>query len=286
MGYLQYQAIRPIHFGQIRRSLQVGEVIGFDGRTTHIAGQAHVIPTMDTIIKKGWLVPVEGPKNALAPITEIPLIEPHPTVSDPQAKQIPYATPETRAAAGKRSTAVQQHVWITGDWLNNMDGSRTCKVCGVTQRTDITRADRQRGDGSQQFHYTDAHMNTFMSLEELSCPTYLGDPGSAAAYAKDQVRKVRGRVDDVEEHLETMGVRLSKIESDNEFLRQRILQQPVIDATMLAEAILIIASKGRIDNHPALDEQIQALLPAPIPDLDELWPVAEAIVVPTTTTQE
>lgn len=317
MGFVSYRATRQINLGQLRRTLQPGDLVEFDGRTTRIAGQAHVVGTMDAIIKEGWLVPVDadpvGTSLAVAP-AQLPSVaaqEAAPEVAKvPRKPQVPnhvsparedqelnkrgekisYASPEARAASGKRPAPSQKHVWNTGgvspDWLNNLDGGRTCKVCGVTERSDLIRADRQRADGSQQYHYVDAHGNAIVSFEEMSCPTYLGDPGSAAAYAKDQVRKVRGRVDDVEDkldtvdgHLESVDERLARLEADNDFFRQRLIEQPVLDAEMVAEALLIIAAKARPDGRTALAERVRALLPAPALDPEVLRPVLDEILV-------
>lgn len=271
--FTAYRATRSIHLGQIRQDLAPGDVIEFDGRIARFKGKEHRISTMDAIIGNGWLVPVTPEASVPATFTpNLPAVrvpdEPLP-IKQPRAPQepnhatpahqdqelnlkgerIPYASPEARAASGKRPMSNQKHVWNdTGpspDWLNSSDGSRTCKVCGVTMRTDLIRVDRRRGDGSQQFHYVDAHGNSIVAFEELACPTYLGDPGSAAAYAKDQVRKVRGRVDDVEDKVDSIEDRLTRLEAENQALRAALAERPVLDADMVAEALLRLAEQAK-----------------------------------------
>lgn len=310
MSFVTYRATKDISLGQLRRGLRAGDLVEFDGTTTRVDGKDHRISTMDAVIQNKWLVPVGAPpveEHALTVMgVNLPAVvdvapEPVKTPRKPQepnhaspakedqaldkrGEKIVYASPAARAASGKRPAPSQQHVWGGGgsnapDWLNNLDGGRTCRVCGVTERVDLIRADRKRADGSQQIHYTDAHGNNIVSFEELACPTYLGDPGSAAAYAKDQVRKVRGRVDDVEDQLETVDERLARLESDNDFFRQRLLEQPVLDATMVAEALLLIAS-GRVGGKNVLAERVRALLPdygEIVPDI--LRPVLDAEIV-------
>lgn len=312
MGFTSYRATRQINLGQLRHTLQPGDVVEFDGRTTRIGGKDHTVPTTDGIIQAGWLVPLTPVATEPAPLAvAVPgAAMPQPVEKAPRKPQeasyatppredqgldkggnkINYASPEARAASGKRPNPDQKHVWNTAgpapDWLNNLDGGRTCKVCGVKERTDLIRADRMRGDGTQQFHYTDAHGNNIVAFEELSCPTYLGDPGSAAAYAKDQVRKVRGRVDDAEDKLddhdskfETVDERLARLEADNDFLRRRILETPVLDAQMIAEALLILANRARPDGSHLLGEKVRALLPAPALDINALRPVLDELVL-------
>lgn len=312
MSFVTYRATKDISLGQLRRGLRAGDLVEFDGTTTRVDGKDHRISTMDAVIQNKWLVPVGAPpveEHALTvmgvnlPAVVDVAVEPVKTPRKPQepnhapparedqaldtrGEKIGYASPAARAASGKRPAPSQQHVWGGGsttaapDWLN-ADGGRVCRVCGVTELRpgDLIRADRKRGDGSQQIHYRDAHGNQITSFEELSCPTYLGDPGSAAAIAKDQVRKVRGRVDDVEDQLETVDERLAQLESDNGFFRQRLLEQPVLDATMVAEALLLIAS-GRVGGKNVLAERVRALLPdygEIVPDI--LRPVLDAEIV-------
>jgi hypothetical protein len=285
MSFITYRATRDITIGQLRRTLRAGEEVRFDGTSTCVFGQTHIIPTMDAIIESKWLVPVDAGAALVVSAPSLPAVTAEPVVSQPpalniQGEPIPFASPQAARASGVRPAANQKHVWDSGSpntpsWLNNMDG-RTCVICGVTERSNLIRADRKRGDGTQQFHYTDAHGNAIVALEELSCPTYLGDPGSAAAYAKDQVRKVRGRVDTVEEHLGTVDDRLNQLQADNDFFRQRILEMPRLNAEMVADALVILAT--RQDVTPQLAEQIRLLLPAPPLVEPELVPRVEVYV--------
>lgn len=285
MSFFNYRATRDISIGQLRRTLRAGDVVEFDGVVTRVDGHEHRISTMDTIIGNKWLVPLDSEATAI--VVSAPSL---PTASsvesstpppkelvDRQGERIPWASPQAKGANGTRPAANQKHVWDSGNpnapgWLNNTEG-RTCVICGVTELWPgkLILADRKRADGSQQIHYVDAHGQKIVALEELSCPTYLGDPGSAAAYAKDQVRKVRGRVDTVEEHLGTVDERINQLQADNDFFRQRLLEMPRLNAEMVADALVILAT--RQGTAPQLTEQLKMLLlPAPPlvePDLIE-----------------
>ncbi len=260
-----YRAVKDITLGSPRGTIKQGTLVEYAGDKVFVYGEWVLIPTIDLIIDKKWLVPTQQelalsipPAEAVAPETPAPA----------EPERIPYNSPETATRNGKAPKADAQHVWDTRPtaFLNNTDGP-VCVICGVTKLTGFIRADRLRGDGSQQHQYRDAMGNLITTLEELSCPTYLGDPGSAAATAKDQVRKVRGRVDHVEGRLETVDERLERLEEDNEFLRNRLLNQPVLDAEMVADALTIIAQ--RTQGLPVLEEKVRALL-APILDVDDL----------------
>ena len=265
-----YRATREISLGQLRLTLRVGDVVEFNGTSTRVGGREHVISTMDAIIENKWLVPLEGDGGtALTVSAPAPLMVPSADPVPPpkvevnkQGERIPWASSQAQTANGTRPAANQKHVWDSGspnspDWLNNTDG-RTCVICGVTElfAGKLILVDRKRADGSQQIHYVDAHGQKIVALEELSCPTYLGDPGSAAAYAKDQVRKVRGRVDTVEEHLGTVDDRLNQLQADNEFFRQRLLEAPRLDSGMVVEALKTLL----MSQEPKLIEQFRTLL--------------------------
>lgn len=294
MSFTSYRATRDISLGQLRRTIRAGDVIEFDGATTRVDGRDFRISTMDTIIANKWLVPrdevagtaitVSAPALPALPVEpSIPLPPPKGELNQ-QGERIPWASAQAKAANGTRPAANQKHVWDSGNpnspgWLNNTEG-RTCVICGVTELwpSKLIRADRARADGSQQIHYVDAHGQAITALEELSCPTYLGDPGSAAAYAKDQVRKVRGRVDTVEEHLGTVDERLNQLQADNEFFRQRILETPRLNAEMVADALVILAT--RQGQTPQLAEQLRILLlPAPTLADEVLVPEGEKVMV-------
>lgn len=309
MSFVTYRATKDISIGQLRKGLQVGDLVEFDGVTTRVNKQDHRIPTLDAIIEKGWLVPLVAPVGtnlmvglpqtpavvegatmmvADAPIVRTPRKPQEPNYASPakegeeldtRGNHTPFGSPEARAASGKRPMPDQKHIWDTG-WLNHPNGERTCKVCGVTEETNTTRADRVRGNGSPTINYRDMHGKAIVSFEELSCPVYLGDANSTAAMTKDQVRKVRGRVDDVEDVLDTVGERLAQLEADNEFFRGRLLSQPVLDAQMVAEALLIIASRGvGTEGGNRIAEKVRALLSNSTIDAEVLHPVLEPVLV-------
>lgn len=278
--YKTYRVTKDLSLGQIRRVFQVGETIEFNGSMTRINGVEHRISTIDLIINNKWLVPVyeETAITIAAPQLPAVVIEKPVEKTEPLVR-IPFASKEAKEADGVRPVANKPHVWSgggVGDWLNSEDGP-VCKVCGVTKLTNLIRADRTRGDGKQQHLYRDATGNLLTSLEELSCPTYIGDPGSAAALAKEHVRRVRGRVDEIDGKLETVDDRLTRLEEDNEFLRQRLIDQPVLNAEMVAEALLIIASKANA--APKIAERIRMLLLPTIEKEEILSPLLEPELV-------
>jgi hypothetical protein len=88
-------------------------------------------------------------------------------------------------------------------------------------------------------HYTDVHGNTVSTFEELSCPVYLGDPGSAAATAKEHVRRVKGRVDVVEDQVDSIEDRLARLEAENAELRAELDRKP--DAEEVVEFLTEVA---------------------------------------------
>ena len=134
----------------------------------------------------------------------------------------------------------KEHQWDTG-WLNHSPGEATCKVCGARRVTTLIRADRQMPNGKQLYHYEDCHGNRISTFEELSCPIYIGDPGSAAATAKEGVRKVKHRVSGVETRVDTVEARLARLEAENEILREQIARGPLIDAITLIEGLRELA---------------------------------------------
>ena len=281
MGFTSYRATRDITLGQLRRTLRAGAVVEFDGATTRVDGREHRISTMDAIIENKWLVPlsdVAGTVLTVAPPTlPVVLAPPPPLAPKVEGNPIPFASKEAARAAGVRPGANEQHVWIAADYGS---ADLLCRVCGVTWEKSLIRADRTQGNGKQQFHYRDAHNQLITSFEELACPTYLGDPGSAAAIAKDQVRKVRGRVDTVEEHLGTVDDRLNRLQADNDFFRQRLLEMPVLNAEMVADALAILAE--RQTQAPQLAEQLRTMLllpPPPLVEAELLRPEAEPVMV-------
>ena len=281
MAFRKYRATKNIALGQLRRTLHTGDIVEYDGLVTRIAGQEYTLPTMDEVLSHKWLILVEEERadivqveaTTVSYLTPV-LPAPPPSASDVNAHgdRITFASPEAKSANGRRPKANAQHVWDSDSpthqpsWLNNLNG-RTCVVCGVTETQNI-RVDRQRADGRKVFSYEDAHGKKITSFEELSCPTYIGDAESAAAIAKDHIRRVRGRVDDVEDRLETVDDRLTRMEADNDFLRQRLLDRPILNAEMVAEALILLATKSA--DRPGLAEQVRALLPAPLP-IEEEW---------------
>lgn len=238
-----YRATRTFNIGDIRQEIPRGEIVQVepDGVGCFIRGKHYRVQLLGSMISGGFLAKVDEDEAQL-PAVRTPLLPtvgapvPKPEELNAQGGKIPFASPEAKVASGIRPVANKPHVWDSADWLNSMGGV-TCKVCGVTKVSDVIRADRMRGDGTQQHHYRDAHGNNITSFEELSCPTYLGDPGSAAALAKEHVRRVRGRVDDVEVRVETIEERLTRLESENVVLRDMLADQDALAEIVLAKLV-------------------------------------------------
>ena len=145
-----------------------------------------------------------------------------------------YRTKEPdKTPGGKENIGDKPHQWKS-DWLNHPNGGATCRVCGCTKRTDLVRADRSRPrEKTQLNHYVDAAGNAISTFEELSCPVWIGDPGSAVAQAKEGVRKVKGRVGDVEDKVESLEDRMARLEAENEALKAEVARKQGVDVTIL-----------------------------------------------------
>ena len=163
-----------------------------------------------------------------------------------------YRTKEPdKTPDGKENIGDKPHQWES-DWLNHPNGGATCRVCGCTKRTDLVRADRSRpGEKTQLNHYVDAAGNAISTFEELSCPVWIGDPGSAAAQAKEGVRKVKGRVGDVEnkvevveDKVESLEDRMARLEAENEALKAEVARKQEVDVTILMEWLTELAQQA------------------------------------------
>lgn len=140
-------------------------------------------------------------------------------------------------------TRSKEHVWES-DWLNNPDGSRVCRVCGVTEVTNaVIRVDRV----GMPFHYRDAHGVAFSSMVEIPCPAYVGDTAGAVAEAKMRVRDVTHRVTGVEDRVESVEDRLARLEVENEDLRAQVsaVGQQAGDAATLLRTLVKMAEEAR-----------------------------------------
>jgi len=141
-------------------------------------------------------------------------------------------------------TRSKEHVWEAYDWLNNTDGSRVCRVCGVTEVTNaVIRVDRV----GLPFHYRDAHGVAFSSMVEIPCPAYVGDTAGAVAEAKMRVRDVTHRVTGVEDRVESVEDRLARLEAENEELRAQVSEvgQQAGDAATLLRTLVKMAEEAR-----------------------------------------
>ena len=146
------------------------------------------------------------------------------------------------------------------DWLNDNGGqTNTCRVCGVTERRDLIRADRK----GMNYHYSDAYGVQITSMVPLSCPTFLGDPNGAIAEAKQRVRK-----HDV--MLETVDARLDRLEADNLYLREQLEAKIQLDVTGLVAWLSQMSQLSVQAQLPTTAVQVAGLpyeVPTPIADL-------------------
>lgn len=262
-----YRATRTFHIGQIRSDIAKDTVVWVKGLTLQINGTEHHVEMLPKILVAGWLAPTE-----VQP--QLPVQYEEPSPQEPNTT-IPFASKEAAKVDGQKVAPLRQHVWESG-WLNGDDGP-TCKVCGVTLLTQVIRADRQRGNGSQQYHYRDALNNLVTSPTELSCPVFLGDPGSAAIQTKEVVRNVKHQVEGIDIRVESVEERLGRLEAENELLQQQLAARPVIDAQQVAAAFMdmLVQRAAQIKTG----EGDTKYLPLPVLDISDITEI-ERILVP------
>jgi hypothetical protein len=156
------------------------------------------------------------------------------------------------------------------DWLNDNGGTnRTCRVCGVSVRTDLIRPDRK----GMKYHYVDAYGIAMTSMVELFCPTFLGDVPGAVGEAKQRIRHL-----DVQ--METVDDRLDRIEADNRYLREQLEAKIQLDVTSLVEWLGQMAKMAAEARLPTTQVTVAGLgleIPSPIADL--VKGVGEAVVI-------
>lgn len=272
MDFTRYRATRQISLGQLRRTIQPGDIVEFDGRTTRVDGRAFVVPTTDAIIQQGWLVPADVAPTALAPAapTSLTVLTPagalvadsappekaeEPYDYDPVSlaqmgihvergltreqveARLPYMSKEARERAGKPASPDQKHVWAT-DWLNHPNGEKTCTVCGI-QDVSAThfRADYKMGNGKQLYHYRDHLGRVHSSFIELSCPAFSGINGNESLEGKERARRDRAAIGEITEYVKVLAERVATLEAENAQLREASLAREVIDVEVVRDLV-------------------------------------------------
>lgn len=150
-------------------------------------------------------------------------------------------------------------------WLQETIGGKTCSVCGV-EVTTVIRPDRE-GMG---FQYKDAYGNQLISLIELECPTFIGDPNGAIGEAKQRIRKVTGRVDSVEGRVESVEDRLDRLESENLELRAKVEAKTELDVTELVNWLATMVKEHVDQNRPTIAVSVanrRYALPEPVANM-------------------
>lgn len=219
--------------------------------------------------------PLAVQTNALAPLPDLP--------SSNRLRKIPRAEPAFNLnSRGQKEYDLEKLPSDTGgkpadrvphdfggndgkngqpDWLNDgsLGGGAVCKVCGVSVRTDLVRADRK----GMKYHYVDAYGIALTSMVELFCPTFLGDVPGAVGEAKQRVRHL-----DVQ--METVHDRLDRLEADNQYLREQLEAKIQLDVDSLVAWLGQMAKMAATAQLPMAPVTVAGLgleIPAPIADL-------------------
>ena len=174
--------------------------------------------------------------------------------------QDPESVPK---ATGNKPAANVPHQWGNGpggqpDWLND-SGGRTCRVCGVSERTDLIRADRK----GMKYHYVDAYGVQMTSMVQLYCPTFIGDTNGTLAETK-------GRVRNLDCQMETIDSRLERLERDNIYLREQLEAKIQLDVTGLVDWLSQVAALARQNELASTRVEVAGLpyaVPMPVADL-------------------
>lgn len=156
------------------------------------------------------------------------------------------------------------HEWLSDPWSSSP--SKTCRVCGVTERLDLVRADRK----GLKYNYVDAHGVTMSSMNELPCPLYIGDVGGTLADTKVRVRRLDGHLDQTDDRVAKLEKRLEQLEGDNADLRQQIERGVEINLDGLVAWLQQMANLNAQAKLPTVPVRIAGLayeVPKPVSDL-------------------
>lgn len=211
---------------------------------------------------------------------------------------LPPALPASPEPSRKRRhpqavEADRPHQWgsSTGqpDWLNG-DSGRTCRVCGVQERSDVILADHAGfGDDGKSFGdannrvatitYTDAKGNTFTSQKPLGCPVFILDHMGTTMENRGMLREHDDRLDGVADHLDDHEDRLARLEAENEVLRSKLEER--IDVTAVVEWLSDMVAQAAALKLQTVQVQIEGRPVAALPP-----PLANLIIDVGTRTQE
>ena len=183
--------------------------------------------------------------------------------------------------------ANRPHQWGTAskgqpDWLSALDngGGRQCRVCGVTERTNVILADhagfgddgKNLGDVNNRVKtvtYTDAKGNTFSSQKPLGCPVFILDHLGTTMENRSMIREVDDRIDRTDDVVDNHEERLARLEAENITLRAKLEER--IDVTAMVEWLADMVAQAAALKLQTIPVQIAgrtvAALPPPIANL-------------------
>ena len=124
---------------------------------------------------------------------------------------------------------IKPHVW-DGQEKFSSSFDKTCRVCGVTCKTDsVIQADKR----SLRYTYTDAYNVQIQSLTELGCPTFVGQVAGKVLAVETQVKGVRSVLVGVDTRVSSVEERLLQLEQQNQQLQAQLQIAQSVDVTAL-----------------------------------------------------
>lgn len=169
----------------------------------------------------------------------------------------------------------KEHDWMT-DW-GSSDGSLTCKVCGVTRKSNLFLADKT----SFKYHYTDAYDVSIASAEALPCPLFIGQLGGSLAETKIKVRDQNLRLGGVEADVESIESRLDRLERENAELRIQVEAKQEINLDVLTDWLKEMAASSRqgLPSVPVTVANLAYEVPRTIADVIEMSGIRVPVVI-------
>lgn len=241
----RYKLTSKLHVGSLRKLLEAGTLVLFDGKTALVEGTHDRVPLFESLIEKGFARPWKE--------------------EDGDPESIPERKPKTAMSDKERWLQVNKNVdgWREHTWEKGEFGSsdKTCSRCGVTLLNSVVFVDRKRADGSYEINYRDARGVQFSSSHPLACPAYAGDAASAAVNAKQEVTRVRQQLGAVDTHLETVDSRIGAVEDTMSELLEKlgVLFDPVKLRDLLSQANAtpaFLEDKGEVVSGEDLEKML------------------------------